>query len=592
MKNQYAFILIITLFVACRSGEKKAPETSASRPNVVLILTDDQGIGDIGYNGNPFVKTPNLDALAAKSTRFTSFYVSPVCAPTRSSIMTGKYSLKTGVYDTYNGGAIMAAREVTIAEILHKNGYKTAIFGKWHLGDDYPFRPIDQGFDESLIHKAGGMGQVGDVDNYFAFDSAYFNPVLYHNEQKVQTKGYCSDVFTDGAIDFIKNNTENPFFLYLPYNAPHTPLQLPMKYYEMYQHMQFNADSFPHGSADLPPMSENELEAARRVYGMVTNIDDNILRLEETLKSTGLWDNTVLIFLTDNGPQQTRYKMGFRGKKGSVYEAGIRVPFFIHFPQLFPENKVINAPAAHIDLLPTILDILHIKNPVADQIDGQSLLPLLNDQDSAFTNRVFYSEWLRGFPIQYWNMAARKGDYKLVGNTEYYSKVADFELYNLAEDPGETTNIIQKQPEIAGELKNALDQWYHSCIDTAQALGIQRIQIGSQFEDPVILNRNDAKGEPGIWNQDEIFGYWDVQVVKSGKYNVRFKFVHDLEEPGRMYLKMYPLQFMTQNSETGFSNLTLEQLQLSSGNYRVEAYYQTESGKRIFPFFVEFKEMP
>ena len=194
-----------------------------AHPNILLIITDDQGYGDLGFTGNPHIKTPTLDSLARISIRFNNFHVSPVCAPTRSSLMTGRYSLRTGVRDTYNGGAIMATEETTIAEMLKQADYKTGIFGKWHLGDNYPSRPIDQGFDESVIHLAGGMGQVGDVTTYFKYDSSYYDPVLWHNGQQESYTGYCSDVFTEQAMNFIQKNSSQPFFCYLSFKRPPYP---------------------------------------------------------------------------------------------------------------------------------------------------------------------------------------------------------------------------------------------------------------------------------------------------------------------------------------------------------------------------------
>ncbi|MBT4709098.1 MAG: sulfatase-like hydrolase/transferase, partial [Flavobacteriaceae bacterium] len=228
MKKILAFIIFSCILFSCNNKE-------IDRPNVILIITDDQGFGDIGYNGNTKINTPNLDNLANESIRFNNFYVSPVCAPTRSSLMTGRYSLRTGVRDTYNGGAIMSSDEITIPEVLKEANYKTGIFGKWHLGDNYPSRPSDQGFDESLIHLAGGIGQVGDITNYFQGNKSYFDPILWLNNKKKKYDGYCSDIFTNEAINFVDKNKSERFFCYLSFNAPHTPLQLPIKYYEMYK---------------------------------------------------------------------------------------------------------------------------------------------------------------------------------------------------------------------------------------------------------------------------------------------------------------------------------------------------------------------
>ncbi|MDH5604932.1 MAG: arylsulfatase, partial [Cyclobacteriaceae bacterium] len=491
------------------------------RPNVIMVITDDQGYGDLGFNGNPDIKTPVLDSLARKSTRFTSFYVSPVCAPTRSSLMTGRYSLRTGVYDTYNGGAIMASGETTLAEIFKMNGYHTGMYGKWHLGDTHPHRPEDQGFDETLYHNGGGMGQVGDVNNFFKYDSAYFDPVLWKNGRTIQTKGYCSDVFTDGAIEFLNNNKDSSFFLYLSYNAPHTPLQLPTEYEEMYRDITIDSNNYDNGSRPFNKMNEGAIDAAKKVYGMVTNIDDNLARLFTRVNELGLRENTVIIFLTDNGPQQPRYTSGMRGLKGTVYEGGIHVPFFISMPGTFKENMEIDIPSAHIDVLPTLLDICKITIPESLNIDGKNLMPVVRGEDPDWKDRSLFYYWQRGYDHPYRNVAVRQGAYKLVGHTDHLADIRAFELFNLIEDPGEMNNLVEKNPETALKLKNAFDQWYDEIIISENLLNSPRISIGSALENPVILNRNDSKGPPGIWAQEDRYFYWDVEVQSKGLYTIK-----------------------------------------------------------------------
>jgi len=350
---------------------------NAKHPNVILIITDDQGYGDLGVTGNPHVKTPVIDALAKESLRFNNFYVSPVCAPTRASLMTGRYSLRTGIRDTYNGGAIMASNEVTIAEMLKKADYKTGIFGKWHLGDNYPSRPSDQGFDESLIHLSGGIGQVGDITTYFKGDKSYFDPILWHNNKKEAYSGYCSDIFTDNAIAFIEKNKEAPFFCYLSFNAPHTPLQVPEKYYQQYASID-PASGFENDDRPFTEMSNKDKEDARKVYAMVTNIDDNLGKLFKKLDDLNIADNTLIIFMTDNGPQQIRYVAGMRGRKGSVYKGGVRVPFYMKYPASFKGDKDIESVAAHMDVLPTLSEICNVDLPKEKVIDGKSLVLSIN----------------------------------------------------------------------------------------------------------------------------------------------------------------------------------------------------------------------
>ena len=587
--KKYSLIGTASLFMI--SGSLQAAILRAEKtkqPNVILILTDDAGIGDFGFNGNPLIKTPNLDHLAARSTRFTNFFVSPVCAPTRSSLLTGKFSQTTGVYDTYNGGAVMATEEITMAEILRDNGYQTGIFGKWHLGDNYPYRPVDQGFSESFVFKGGGIGQPGDHDNYFKFDSAYFNPVMYLNEKKVTTKGYCSDVFTNEALRFIRTGKNKPFFLYLAFNAPHTPLQVPEKYATIYKNL--NTDDFRKLPGSPTNMTVKDLDAARKVYGMMTNVDDNIGRLMKELKDQDLIDNTIVIFLSDNGPQQNRYKMGLRALKGSVYQGGIKTPCLIHFPGTLPENREIATTAAHIDLLPTILDLCNIQTPENSQIEGRSLIPLLEGNDHEFRYRTLFFEWGRGFPIPYRNFAVMKGGYKLVGNTDQQSGLEGFELFDLTATPDESKNIITENREKAQSLKTELEKWYLKTVSHPNNRRVYPAIAGTKHENPVVLNRNDTKGSAGIWEQEEIFGYWDVRIATPGKYTVKANFIKELKEPGTLYLKMKPYQYAA-NSQGMTGEIFIPDVFLDASDYCLEIYFRTKSGKMIFPLFTSILKL-
>lgn len=582
-------LCFLIVFQGCRNRQQGAAP-QGQKPNIILIMTDDQGYGDLGYHGNPVIQTPHLDSLFARGTRFTNFYVSPVCAPTRSSLLTGRYSIKTGVYDTYNGGAIMASSETTLAELLKQQGYTTGIFGKWHLGDNYPYRPIDQGFDTALVHRSGGIGQVGDVFNYPDRDSSYFDPVLWRNGRKVQSTGYCTDVFTEGAMEFIRSHREQPFFLYLSYNAPHTPLQVPRKYYEMYENMTLNSPALQQEGDPLGELSTRDLESAKRVYAMVSNIDDNIGRLIATLRREQLSENTMVVFLTDNGPQQKRYKRGLRGLKGTVYEGGIKVPFVIDYPELFPENKTIETPAAHIDLLPTIAEVSNTSIPDPSSIDGKSLVGLVNGQAQPFEDRFLFFHWGRGYPTPYQNIAARQGRYKLTGQTSYQASIDEFGLFDLVNDPYEQRNIVQSNRDTAQHLKQAFSHWYQQHIYNDRLKEPLYIPLGTPHENPVILNRNDAKGPPAIWNQSHTFGYWDVEVVTSGSYDMTFHFFDRLEEPGRMVLKLPPFQRTITNRDTTTRVLKMKNLPLEAGTYMLQPYYQYRGNQYTLPFYVEVKK--
>ncbi len=481
----------------CNIATNKAFTQTSSHPNVIIIMTDDQGYGDLGITGNPHIHTPVLDNLAKESIRFNDFYVSPVSSPTRASLMTGRYSLRTGVRDTYTGGSTMAQSETTIAELLKQKNYKTGIFGKWHLGDNYPFRPIDQGFDESVVHLAGGLGQAGDFTTYFRGDSSYFDPVLWKNGVQKAYTGYCTDIFTQQAIDFINENQDNPFFCYLSYNAPHTPLQAPDKYLQRYKDID-PASGFKKDGRPFPAMSEKDKEDARKVYAMVTNIDENIGKLLNSLNELKITEKTVILFMTDNGPQQLRYIAGMRGKKGSVYRGGVRVPFYIKYPE-FESNIDIETSAAHIDILPTIAELCNVDLPMQTKIDGKSLLPLIHDREADWQERYLFFYWSRAAPVRYKNIAIQKGDYKLIGNTSYDADIADFELYDIKKDPYEQSNIISENLSIAETFKNDLDSLYYELISSENIINPPRIEIGNKNENPVVLNRNDAEGVTGIW---------------------------------------------------------------------------------------------
>ena len=522
-----------------------------NQPNVLLIIADDQGYGDLGITGNPHIKTPVIDNFAQKSIRFNQFYVSPVCAPTRSSLMTGRFSLRTGIRDTYNGGAIMAPEEVTIAEMLKKAGYTCGIFGKWHLGDNYPSRPVDQGFDEAVVHLSGGMGQVGDFTTWFQGDSSYFNPVLWHNGEQQKYTGYCTDIYATQAIRFIENHQNQPFFCYLAFNAPHTPLQVPEEYYQMYKDID-PTSGFEKDNRPFPEMNEKDKEDARKVYAMVTNIDDNLKKLFEKLDELNISENTVIIFMTDNGPQQRRYIAGMRGRKGSVYRGGVRVPFFFSYPEIFEGNRDIEKTAAHIDVLPTLAELCGAKIPDDRIIDGKSLVPLMQADKADWPERSLFFYWNRRYPELYNNIALQKGKYKLAGHTNYDAAITDFELFDIKKDPYEQNNIVNENKKLALTLKDELDKTYIELITSENIVHPPLIAVGSKFENPVYLNRNDAGGERGIWAQEEVYGKWAVD-IHEGTYNITFKFIQQVDAGGQLLLETGAVIHQMQNNQNRMS---------------------------------------
>ncbi|MGH8245686.1 MAG: arylsulfatase, partial [Gammaproteobacteria bacterium] len=448
------------------------------RPNVILIITDDQGHGDLGAHGNPKIRTPNLDKFAADAVEFRRFYVSPVCAPTRASLMTGRYNYRTGVVDTFLGRALMYPGENTIAEMLAGAGYRTGIFGKWHLGDNYPMRPMDQGFQESLVHKGGGIGQPSDPPG----GESYFDPILQHNGKAARTRGYCSDVFTDAAIRFISQARATPFFVYLAFNSPHTPLQVPDNYYLPYSKLNLGPSEFPAIGRSIGGNTPQDVTA--RVYGMVTNIDDNLGRLFAKLDELKLSRDTIVIFLTDNGPQQNRYNSGLRDRKSSVYEGGIRVPFFVRWPGVLRGGLKVDRIAAHIDVAPTLLDLCGIKRP--DFLDGISLSPLLKQQAEKWADRSLYIQYHRGDePELHRAFAVQTQQYKLVqplgAGPEKRASKAEFELYDIAQDPFEFNNLAARRPDIVSRMRAGYEAWFRE-VGSTRGYAPSRIFLGTVHE--------------------------------------------------------------------------------------------------------------
>ena len=570
------FLLIVFIvFNSCISPIEN------KKPNVIIIITDDQGFGDLGINENPNIITPNIDQFASESVQFDNFFVSPVCAPTRASLMTGRYSLRTGVRDTYNGGAIMSNTETTIAEILKEADYSTGIFGKWHLGDNYPFRPSEQGFDESIIHLAGGIGQVGDFTNYYKGNTSYFDPILWKNNKKNQYDGYCSDIFAENAVKFIEKNKNKPFFCYLSFNAPHTPLQVPKKYYDMYKDLDPEVGFMDESLASK--MSEKDKEDARRIYGMVTNVDDNVGKVLNKLTELGIEEETIIIFMTDNGPQQFRYNSNMKGLKGTVYNGGTRVPFYIKYAEKFKNSKVISRMSAHIDILPTILELCNLKIPSDRKIDGQSLVPLINSKP--FNDRHLFSYWTRRFPEKYINMSIQNDNYKLVGNNDYNGKIKDFELYDLIADPLESKNVINQNIEIAKSFKIEMDNSIDDLLSSENIKNPPRIIVGSEFENPTVLNRNDASGERGIWAQNDVYSYWKVN-FKKGTYDFKFKFKDSITSKGTLFTEINNRVYSKKTEKVDYSTLEMNDISIENSEVDLISFLKLNN-KKIFPFWIE-----
>lgn len=570
--NHWLASAIAALFVAAPTFPATVLDARAAakrtRPNVILIITDDQGHGDLGFHGNPKIRTPHLDQLARESVRFANFYVMPVCSPTRACLMTGRYNYRTGVVDTYLGRSLMDPSEVTLPEMLGRAGYRTGIFGKWHLGDNYPMRPIDQGFQEALALKGGGIGQPSDPPG----GESYFDPILQHHGKPVKTQGYVSDVITDAALEFIGRNRENPFFVYLAFNAPHAPLEVPEKYLQKYQGLDLSHTQFPDRGHALPGKADQAMIA--KVYGMVENIDDNVGRLTAKLDELGLSRNTVMIFMTDNGPQQVRYNSGMFQRKGNVHEGGIRVPFFIRWPGQFEAGRSVDRIAAHIDVTPTLLDLCGARKPAGVKFDGKSLRPLLRGPAVNWPDRTLYFQWHRGdTPQLYRAFAARSQRYKLVqpgGVPEgTWTNAPAFKLYDLANDPLEFRDIAGEKPEIVERMKKGYERWFKDVTRGRDYSVPPRIVVGSPQENPTVLTRQDWRGPQAGWRADSL-GYWDVQVAARGLYSISLQFLA-VKAPATAHLRIGQID-VQQPLQAGATECQFGSVELKSGSNRLEAW--------------------
>lgn len=436
--------VIVTLAIALLTTSTRA----AAPPNIILILTDDQGYGDLACHGNPIVQTPNLDRLRGESVRFVDFHVSPTCAPTRCALMTGRHEFRSGVTHTIAERERISLRATTLAQVLHDGGYATGIFGKWHLGDEPERWPDKRGFDEMFIHGAGGIGQSYPGSCGDAPGNTYFNPAILHNGRFEKTQGYCTDVFFNQALHWIdqRRGQPRPFFAYITPNAPHTPLVCPDEYKKRYM-----------GKVD---------DNTAAFFGMVTNIDDNVGRLLERLRQWGIERQTLVIFMTDNGGTGGVgvWNAGMRGQKVTPYNGGTRVPSFWRWPGTLVPGDV-DALAAHIDIFPTLAELADIKvpEPVAAKFDGRSLVPLLKNPKADWPERYLFTHvgrWAKGQAAnsKYAQCSVRGGPYNMVSADRKGRRA--WQLYDLKSDPGEKRDLAAERPQVVAQLEAAYDRWW------------------------------------------------------------------------------------------------------------------------------------
>lgn len=445
MKNLIQYFLRMGALLVVATSTTVA----ADKPNIIYIMTDDQGYGDLACHGHPFIKTPNLDKLYGQSTRFTNYHVSPTCAPTRSALMSGRNPFEVGVTHTILERERMALGVPTVAEVLQEAGYTTGIFGKWHLGEQDEYQPGSRGFDEVFIHGAGGIGQRYDGAQGDVPRNGYFDPTIRHNGKFVKTQGFCTDVFFLEALRWIRNQKDEPFFAYIPTNAPHGPFIAPDDYKAAYK-------------------GELDDDSMRAFFGMITNIDDNVGLLMEKLEEWGLADNTLLIFSTDNGSARGSkiFNAGMKGGKGSQNEGGSRVPLFFRLPGTTEAGRDLDQLARHIDIFPTLAEIAGADISDLD-LEGRSLVPLLVDEEVEWPDRTLFFHGGR------WPKAGASGKFgkgdsnpdshkygRFAVRTDRWRLVGRNTLYDLEKDPGETTNVIADHPEVAERMLEAYDGWW------------------------------------------------------------------------------------------------------------------------------------
>ncbi|MBX3745463.1 MAG: arylsulfatase [Verrucomicrobiae bacterium] len=486
------------------------PAWAAGRPNVILILTDDQGYGDIAAHGHPHLITPNMDRLRAMGVSLSNFHVDPTCSPTRAALMTGRYSARVGVWHTIMGRNLLRADETTVAEVFRRAGYRTGIFGKWHLGDNAPYGARFRGFEDAIVHGGGGVGQTPD---YWGND--YFEDHYNDNGSWRRFQGYCTDVWFREALRFIRESGTRPFFLYLPTNAAHqTRPHVAERYRALYEGL------------DVP-------EAARIFWGMITNLDDNLGVLLDRLGQWGLLENTVLVFMGDNGTTlgpgpwpvgereawNGRYNVGMRGAKGSQYEGGHRAFCYIHYAAGgMAGGREVPQLTAHLDIMPTLLEICGIPVPQDLALDGRSLVPLLRGEYAGWPERTLVVHNQRVLDPVRWKQTSVM--------TDRWRLVDDRELYDIAEDPGQRLNRIAEHPEVAARLRGFYEGWWKDVGARFHEAAL--LHVGSERQNPVQLDAHDwmtADGDPiPPWNQPHIVqrplqnGPWRVRVERAGHY--------------------------------------------------------------------------
>jgi len=484
------------------------PVHAAPRPNVLIVLADDQGWGDLSVNGNTNLSTPHIDSIATTGALLDRFYVCPVCSPTRAEFLTGRYHLREGVHDVSTGGERLNLDEHTVAEAFKAAGYATGAFGKWHNGMQYPYHPCARGFDEFYGFCSGHWGD-------------YFDAPIEHNGLPAKSTGYLEDDFTDHALDFIEKNKDQPFFCYVPFNVPHTPFQVPDRFFDKFANFDLQMTA-------RNPQQENVAET-RAVLAMCENIDWNVGRLLAHLDKLHLTDNTIVIYFSDNGPNTWRWNGGMKGRKGSTDEGGVRAPFLIQWPGHIPAGLKIPQIAGAIDLLPTLTDLAGVPIAGSKPLDGQSLKPLLEHTAGEWPDRMIFSDWANKSSVR----------------TQQYRLDNAHALFDMVADPAQDHDVAAEHPEETARLSKALDAWRAEMAVTS-GKDDRPFTVGYSAFPVTQLPARDAvphgsvqrsSGAPNCsffthWTTPDDSITWDIDVATTGKYEAVVYYTVPLADAG------------------------------------------------------------
>ncbi len=455
------------------------------QPNVIVVLTDDQGIGGLSCHNNPYLETPCLDRFYEEAVRMTDFHVSPLSTPSRGAIITGRYPIRNGAWATYKGRDILSRTSPTIAEVFRDGGYQTAMFGKWHLGDNYPYRPTDCGFEHSTAHRSGGVGELSDY-----WGNNYFDDTYFVNEVPTEFKGYCTDVWFAEAEKYITKHKddEKPFFIYLATNAPHGPHYVAEKY-----------------SAPYKELEKQGVVNDAGFYGQIANLDENFGRFDEFLKANGLDENTILIFLTDNGAgiKDNTWSDGYSGYKTQKLEGGHRVPFFIRWADGGIEGgRDISALTAHVDMLPTLASLCGVELPKENKFDGVDFSPLLTNKEYEHNDRSIFIHHRQDSkaPMDVKGAAVAKGTWRLLDGDK---------LYDLSTDRAQKKNLAKQHPEIVEQLLAENAEFIAKTKEMPEYQDYIPQYVGAKEQKVAVLTIQHAFGKSG--------GIWEAEHVCAGK---------------------------------------------------------------------------